>query len=110
MTVNYLKDISLLLSLVSTVRECNIDQHPQSERNMTYLAFAYYLQNYSRYNIYQIVYLSHLKQIEHPTFHDLKTKGIGGSIAGENFSAVHGNLFTELFSKQTKSTAGPFYS
>ena len=99
LTVNYLKDISLLLSLVSTKRECIIEQHPQSERNMIYLAFSYYHQNYSRYNTYQNAYLSHLKQIDHPAFHDLKTKGIGGSITEEKFSAVHGDLFTELFNK-----------
>ena len=83
--VNYLKDVSLLLSLVSAVRECNIQQHLQAKRNIIYLAFAYGHQNYARYNIYQNVYLSHLKQIDHPAFHDLKNKGIGGRITGEKF-------------------------
>ena len=41
LTVNYLKDVSLLLSFVSAVRECNIEQHLQAERNIIYLAFAY---------------------------------------------------------------------
>ena len=61
LTVNYLKDVSLLLSLVSAVRECNSEQHLQAERNMIYLAFAYGHQNYARYNTYQNVYLSYLK-------------------------------------------------
>ena len=77
---------------------------------MNYQAFAYDHQNYAHYNTYQNVYLSHLKQIDHPAFHDLKTKGIGGSITGEKCSAVHGDLFTELFNKESKSTAAPFRS
>ena len=110
LTVNYLKDVSLLLSLVSVLRECNIEQHLQTEMNMIYLAFAYDHQNYARYNTYQNVYLSHLEQTDHPEFHVLKIKGIGGNITGEKFSAIHGNLFTEFFNKETKSTAGPFRS
>ena len=110
MTVNYLKDVSLLLSLVPAVRECNIEQHLQAERKAIYLAFAYDHQNYERYNTYQNVYQSYLKQIDHPAFHDLKTKGICRSKTGEKFSAIHGDLFTELFNKETKSTAGPFRS
>ena len=53
LTINYLKDISFLLSLVSAVRECNIAQHLLAERNVIYLAFDYDLQNYARYNTYQ---------------------------------------------------------
>ena len=50
------------------------------------------------------------KQINHPAFHDLKTKGIGRSITGEKISVIHGDLFTELFNKEAKSTAGLFRS
>lgn len=38
----------------------------------------------------------------------LKIKGFGASIGGEKFSSIHGDLVTELFSKETKGTAGPF--
>ena len=69
--VKYLKDVSVLLSLVSAVCECN---NNQAERNMIYLPFAYAHQNNARYKTYQNVYLSHLKQIDHPAFHDLKPK------------------------------------
>ena len=110
LSVNYLKDVSVLLSLVSVVRECKIEQHLQAEKNLTYLAFAYDHQNYARYNTYQNVCLSNPKQTDHPAFHDLKTKGIGGSIIGETFSAIHDDLFTELLNKETKSTAGSFRS
>ena len=83
----------------------------QAERKMIYLAFAYdAYENYARYNTYQNVYLSNLKQTDHPAFKDLESKGIGGSITGEKFSVIHGDLFTELFNKETKGTAGPFRS
>ena len=76
LTVNYLKDVSLLLSLVPAVRGWNIEQHLLAERKTIYLAFAYDYQNHERYNTYQNVYQSCLKQIDHPAFHNLKTKGI----------------------------------
>ena len=55
LTVNYLKDVSVLLSLVSALCECNIEQLLQAGKNRIYLAFAYNHQNC------QNVYLSHLK-------------------------------------------------
>ena len=45
LTVNYLKDVSFLLPLIFAVRECNIEQHLLTERNMVYLAFAHDHQN-----------------------------------------------------------------
>ena len=55
LTVNYLHNVSLLLPLVSSVLECNIDVYLLTERNMIYLpydhrnnAFAYDHQNYAR--------------------------------------------------------------
>ena len=62
LTINYLKNVSFLLSLVSAVRECNIEQHFLAERNVIYLAFAYDHQNYARYNPYQNVYLPRFKK------------------------------------------------
>ena len=52
--------------------------------------------------------MSNLKQSDHPTFQDLKLKGIGGSLTGDKFSAIHGDLMTELFNRETKGTSGPF--
>ena len=59
LTVNCWKDVSSLLSLVSAVRECNIEQHLQAERNMIYLAFAYDHQNYA-------CYITHIKMSTYP--------------------------------------------
>ena len=39
---------------------------------------------------------------------DLRSNGFGASITGEAFSAIHGDLVTELFNKECKSATGPF--
>ena len=86
LTINYLKGVSFLLSSVSAVRVCNIEEHLLAERNVIYLSFACDHQNYARYNTYQIVYLFRFKRIDHTAFHQRNwwiTKGIGGSITGE---------------------------
>ena len=108
LTVSYLRDVSLMLSLVAAVRESDIEKHLQAEQRMTCLCFAYDHQNYARYNSYQNMYLSHIKHSNHAAFQQLKLKGMGGSITGEKFSAIHGDLVTEVFNKETKGTARPF--
>ena len=55
LTVYYLKNVSVLLSLVSALRECSIEQFLQAGKNMIYLAFAYNHQNCARYNTNQNV-------------------------------------------------------
>ncbi len=40
MTICYLKDISSLLAMISAVRECDLERHLQSERDMLKLTFA----------------------------------------------------------------------
>ena len=63
LTVEYIKDVSILLALVSAVREGCIERHLQAERKLIHLAFAYDHPNYTRYYTYQNVYLTNLKQI-----------------------------------------------
>ena len=70
LTVTYLKDMSLMLSLVGAVRECDIEKHLQAERKLLALTFAYDHQNYSRYNTYQNAYLLDLKNSNHPAFNE----------------------------------------
>ena len=53
MTVRYLKDGSLLFSLISAVRERNICRHLQAERQLLKLYFAFHHINYSRYMSFQ---------------------------------------------------------
>ena len=106
--VNYLKDVSFLLSLNYAVRECNIEKHLLTERNMICLAFAYDHQNYACCNTYKNFYLYPLKQSGYPSFHDLKIREIGRSITGERFSEIDSNLFAEYFNKETKRTVDLF--
>lgn len=49
LTIAYLKDVSALLSMVTAVRESNIELHLQAERNMIPLTFAFNHVNYARY-------------------------------------------------------------
>ena len=47
--------------------------------------------------------------IDHPEFHDLETKGVSGSMTGEKLPAIYGDLFTKLFNKDIKGSAGSFF-
>ena len=57
MTLTYLKDVSLMLAIVSAVREGCLERHLQAERQFLKLIFAFDHVNYSRYNTYQHVLL-----------------------------------------------------
>jgi hypothetical protein len=45
-----------------------------------------------------------------PAFTELSERGFGGSLSGEKFSAINGDLITEIYNGETKGTAGPFRS
>ena len=108
MTVAYLRDVSSMLSLVVSVREGDIELHLQAERNMLKQVFAFDHQNYARYLSYQHVLLNDLKIKNNAAYKDLKLKGMGANYSGSKFAAVHGDLVTEYFNRETKGTAGPF--
>ena len=113
LTVEYIKDVSVLLALVSAVREGCIERHLQVERitiHLVYLHLAYNHPYYSRHCAFQNVYLANLKQINHPAYEDFRQKGMCCSLTGDPFSSLHGDLHTELFNRETKSTCGPFRS
>ena len=110
LTIAYLKDVSALLSMVAAVRESNIELHLQAERNMIPLTFAFNHINYARYCTYQHVLLRSWQNEQSPAFQDLSELGFGGSITGDKFSAIHGDLHTELFNREAKGTAGPYRS
>ena len=107
-TVSYLKDVSVMLSMLSAVREGVLRRHLQAERHVLNLVFAFDHQNYAKYCTYQHVYLESLRSVGHPAFDDLVSLGFGASRSGDSFSSVHGDLITEYFNKETKGTAGPF--
>ena len=66
MTMHYLRDVSLMLTIVSAVREGNFDRHLEAERQFLKLVFAVDHVNYTRYNAYQHVFLTNLKNTVAP--------------------------------------------
>ena len=114
MTISYLKDVSLLLALVSAVRKKVLSRHQQAERVMLSLCFTFDHINYARYMSFQHVKLGVLEMHHDPAFTELSERGFGGSLSGEKFSAIHfqqftiSDLITEIYNEETKGTAGPF--
>ena len=107
MTIEYLKDVSAMLAMVLAVREGCLERHLQAEREMIKQVFSFGHHNYARYLSYQYVSLRSMEQHNHPAIINLKETGFGGSISGEPFSSIHGDLITELFNKETKGSRGP---
>ena len=100
MTVAYLRDVSAMLSLYLLFENVISTDIMKAEREMISLAFAFDHQNYARYCSYQHVYLQDLKRKFHPAYQDLKSRGHGGSITGDFFSTIHGDLITELSTRK----------
>jgi len=111
MTLKYVTHISLMLTIVSAVREGCIDRHIQAERQFLKLLFAFDHINYSRYNSYQHVLLCNLKKAAGEPYQQLVQNGFGCTASdGARFATKHGDLETEHFNRETKGTAGPFRS
>ena len=108
MTVEYLRDVSSLLAMVSSVREGDIEKHLQAERDMLKTVFAFDHQNYARYLGYQHHLLSDMKIRSTRAFQELKLRGFGANYTGSKFASVHGDLVTEYFNRETKGNAAPF--
>ena len=72
--------------------------------------FAFDHINYAWYLSYQQVYLRSLETNDSPAISHLKEKGFGGSLSWQLFSAIDGDLVTELSNGQTKREAGPHAS
>ena len=64
--------------------------------------------SYARNMSFQHVFLRDLERKNHPAIADLKQKGFGGSLSGNKFSSIHGDLITEIFNGETKRNSGPF--
>ena len=71
MTIEYLKDVSAMLALISSVRENQIERHLQAERALLPQMFAFGHINYVRYGF---------------------ENGFVGCLTGRSFSTVHGDL------------------
>ena len=53
------------------------------------------------------IYLKHLQTTNTNAFNDLCIQGYGATSTGDPFNAIHGDLVTEHFNRETKGTAGP---
>ena len=108
MTVNYLRDVSNMLALVSSVREKCIPRHLQAERVLCRDLHALGHPNYSRYLSYQHVMLSNLYVKNPKAWDELLNHGFGGSLSGQPFSTEHGDLIIEMtVNKEVKVRGGP---
>ena len=95
MIIEYIKDVSKMLSLIYVVRENSIELHLAAERAMLPKYFAFDHPNYFGYLTAQHVNLSALSTQKSETWEDLLANGFGGSLSGEPFSTIHGHLITE---------------
>ena len=82
----------------------------QAEREMLKLGFAFDHVHYARYNTYQHVLLNSMQRNNEDGFKDLSIYGHGSTSTVLSFSAIHDDLVTEHFNRETKGTAGPFRS
>ena len=110
MTVAYMKDISSLLASVAAVRGSDFQLHMEAGRDMLKYCFAFDHINHARYISFQQVYLSDLEAKGDPAIDNLIKGGIGGSLSGDKFSSIHGDLITKVFNGETKQQAGPHRS
>eukprot|EP00794_Sanderia_malayensis_P016352 gene16352-17996_t len=108
MIVEYIRDVSAMLCLISSVREHSIERHLAAERALIPKCFAFGHPNYSRYLTYQHVRLLDIKSTERMVWDDLVKNGFGGSLSGEPFSTIHGDLITETtINREVKVKGGP---
>ena len=108
MMIQYVKDVSLLLALVSAVREKSIDLHVIAQRALLPKCFAFDHVNYARCLTFQHVYLETIQDRQKDIWDDLLANGFGGSLSGQAFSTIHGDLITETtINKETKVRGGP---
>ena len=89
------------------MREGNLYRHLEAERKFLPLFFAFDHVHYARYNSFQHIYLKHLQTTKTNAFNDLCIQGYGATSTGDPFSAIHGDIVTEHFNRETKGTAGP---
>ena len=110
MTVMYLDDINLLLSLIAAALTSNFNLYLQSECQLLNLIHAFDRIHYARYNTYYHVLLSEHKRGYTNVYKELKNGGFTDSQKGWDFNAVHGDYIYEIQNGETKSTGGPFKS
>ena len=78
MTISYIKDVSTMLSIVSSMREGNLYRHLEAERKFLPLFFSFDHDHvhYARYNSFHHTYLKHLQTTNTNAFNDLCIQGL----------------------------------
>eukprot|EP00795_Rhopilema_esculentum_P006387 gene6387-11826_t len=108
MIVQYLKDVSAMLCLISSVRENTIERHLAAERALIPKCFAFGHPNYARYLSFQHVNLLDIKRNHATIWQDLLENEYGGSVSCESFSTMHGELITEMtINREVTARGGP---
>ena len=86
LVLSYIKSVSVMLSLVSSVRDSDIEWHLPAEDILTCESFALNHKNYAFYGAFQHVNLQSLRKENKEQLNELKEKGFGASLAGDVFS------------------------
>ena len=106
--VSYIKDVSLLLSIISSVRENNIERHLEAERALLPDLFAFGHPNYARFLTFQHIMLEQHRAESTKVWQELIANGFGGSLSGQKFSSKHGDLIIETtINREVKVRGGP---
>ena len=100
MMIEYLKDVSSMLALIST-RKTYLHLHAEQVLLPQLFAFGHF--SYARYLTYQPVTMANLQQTKATAWKELKENGFGGSITGASFSTVHGHFLTEFTVNRVQS-------
>ena len=102
-------DVSTVLAIVSAVQTANITPHPQAERYLLKLTFAFHHISYFRYNSFEHVFLKNLSKDNSETFDYRLRNGFGATSSIETFSTIHGYIdIKEHCHKKSKGTVGPY--
>ena len=107
MMIQYIKDVSVLLALVSAVREKSIELHIAAERALLPKCFAFNHMNHLRYLTIQHVNFERIQIDKSSAWDDLVNEGFGGSLTGQRFSTTHGDLITETTITREGKVRGP---
>ncbi len=84
-------DVSIMLAIVSAVREGNIHKHIEAEREMLSLTFAFNRQNYSCNCSYQHIFLQSMGSENKQAFEQFSEWGFGASLSRERFTSMDGD-------------------
>ena len=96
-----------MLSLVSSARESDIEQHLQAENILICESFALDHQKFSHYGVFQLVNLQSLRKEGTEQFNKLNEEGFGASLNGDLFLTTHVTYFRDCLIKRQRAPLVP---